>query len=66
MAEALDALKPRGGDAFVDPADLPNMDKVGDAEMTVFLYELKAALNAYLARLGARAVCPDAKGRHRL
>jgi amidase len=54
MTEALDALK-REGATLVDPADLPNMDKVGDAEMTVFLYELKADLNAYLARLGARA-----------
>jgi amidase len=54
MSEALDALK-RQGATVVDPAELPNMDKVGDAEMTVLLYELKADLNAYLARLGPEA-----------
>jgi amidase len=54
MTEALDALK-RQGATLVDPADLPNMDKMSDPEMTVFLYEFKADLNAYLARLGAKA-----------
>jgi amidase len=54
MAEALEAIK-REGATLVDPADVPNADKLSDAEMTVFLYELKADLNAYLARLG-----PDA------
>jgi amidase len=54
MSQALVALKKEGA-VLTDPADLPNMDKVGDAEMTVFLYELKADLNAYLAGLGPRA-----------
>jgi amidase len=54
MQEALEALR-RGGATLVDPAELPNMDKVGEPENTVLLYELKADLNAYLARLGPKA-----------
>jgi amidase len=54
MDEALAVLK-REGATVVDPAELPNMDKVGEAEMTVMLYEFKAGLNAYLARLGRGA-----------
>jgi amidase len=52
--EALEVLK-RAGATLVDPAEIPNMDKVGDAENTVLLYEFKANLNAYLAGLGAKA-----------
>jgi amidase len=54
MTTALDALRKQGA-TLTDPAELPNMDKVGDPEMMVFLYELKADLNAYLARLGSGA-----------
>jgi amidase len=54
MAGALEALK-RAGAVLVDPAELPNMDKVGEHETNVLLYELKADLNAYLARLGPGA-----------
>jgi amidase len=54
MNHALELLKKQGA-ILTDPADVPNSDKVGDAEMTVFLYELKADLNAYLARLGPKA-----------
>ncbi len=54
MAGALDALK-RQGATLVDPADIPNMDKVGEHETTVLLYELKADLNAYLEALGPSA-----------
>jgi amidase len=54
MKEALDVLKKQGA-MLTDPADIPNMDKVGEVEMTVLLYELKADLNAYLARLGPKA-----------
>jgi amidase len=35
----------------VDPADLPAHDRLGDTEQSVLLYEFKADLNAYLARL---------------
>ncbi len=54
MNEALEALK-REGATLVDPIELANMDKVADAESAVFMYELKADLNAYLSRLGPKA-----------
>jgi amidase len=54
MGEALLAMKTQGAE-LIDPADIPNMDKVGDAELSVLLFELKADLNAYLARLGPAA-----------
>jgi amidase len=54
IAQALDAMK-REGATIIDPAELPNMDKVGEPETTVLLYELKADLNAYLAGLGPKA-----------
>jgi amidase len=41
----------KAGAIIVDPADLPQHDGLGDAEQTVLLYEFKADLNAYLARL---------------
>jgi amidase len=54
MAQALEAMK-RQGATIIDPAEIPNMDKVGEPETTVLLYELKADLNAYLAGLGPKA-----------
>lgn len=54
MNGSLDALKHEGA-TLVDPADIPNIDKVGDAEQTVLLYELKADLAAYFSQLGPRA-----------
>jgi amidase len=54
MAEALEAMKKEGA-VVVDPAELPDMDKVSEPESAVLLYELKAGLNAYLARLGQSA-----------
>ncbi len=54
MRDALDVLR-RSGATLVDPADLPNMDKLGDPELLVLLYELKADLNAYLTRRGSGA-----------
>jgi amidase len=53
MTEALDALK-RAGATLVDVTRLAP-DRVGDAEDTVLLYELKSDLNGYLARLGPKA-----------
>jgi amidase len=52
-SQALDVLK-REGATLVDPAELPNMDKINEPETTVLLYELKAGLNAYFARQGAK------------
>jgi amidase len=54
MNEAIEVMK-RQGAAIVDPADIATLDQLGDAELEVLLYELKADLNAYLAGLG-----PDA------
>jgi amidase len=54
MHKALEVLKKQGA-TLTDPADIPNADKIGEAETMVFLYELKADLNAYLARLGPKA-----------
>jgi len=51
---ALKAVEAAGA-TLVDPVTLSGIDTIGDAEMTVLLYELKADLNAYLAWLG-----PDA------
>src|ERR1700676_4379166 len=51
---ALEVLKAQGA-ILVDPADLETRGKFDDSETTVFMYELKTDLNAYLARLGPRA-----------
>ncbi|MBZ5546730.1 MAG: amidase [Acidobacteriia bacterium] len=45
----------QAGAQIVDPADIPTIGKFDDSEMTVFLYELKADLAAYLARIGPSA-----------
>jgi amidase len=42
----------RAGAEIIDPADIPTFGKFDDSEMTVFYYELKADLAAYLARRG--------------
>ena len=54
MDQALDAMKKQGA-TLVDPADIETFGKFDDSELTVFMYELKADLNAYLARLGPNA-----------
>jgi amidase len=51
MEQALDAMKKQGA-IVVDPADIETLGKFDDSELLVFMYELKADLNAYLARLG--------------
>ena len=43
------------GAVLVDPAELKNVDKYGDAELEVLLYELKAGLNKYLAEFAPGA-----------
>src|SRR5262249_40609907 len=52
MKAALTALKEQGA-TLVDPVEIKNLGRL--AVLLVFLYELKADLNAYLERLG-----PDA------
>jgi amidase len=54
MAQALDVMKTSGAE-LVDPADIDTIGKTGKNEDIVLLYELKADLNAYLARLGPNA-----------
>jgi amidase len=54
MEDALDAMKKQGA-ILVDPAPIETAGKFGESEFTVLLYELKADLNAYLARLGPNA-----------
>jgi len=54
MELALDVMKKQGA-TLVDPADIETFGKFDDSELTVFMYELKADLNAYLARLGPSA-----------
>jgi len=54
MEESLRVMKEQGA-TLVDPADIPTFGKFDDSELVVFMYELKADLNAYLARLGPGA-----------
>ncbi|MCA1577437.1 MAG: amidase [Acidobacteria bacterium] len=51
MNGLIDEMKKLGA-VFVDPADIPTSGKFDDSEFEVLLYEFKADLNAYLARLG--------------
>ena len=52
--DALNVLTQQGA-TLVDPVNISTIGKFDDAELTVLLYELKADLNAYFARLGASA-----------
>jgi amidase len=54
ITEALAVLK-RQGATLVDTSDLPKHKQYEDAEDTVFKYEMKAGVNAYLSRLGPKA-----------
>jgi amidase len=54
MEQALDDMKKQGA-TLVDPADIETLGKFDESELLVFMYELKADLNAYLASLGPNA-----------
>ena len=54
MEQALDVMKKQGA-TLIDPADIATFGKFDDSELLVLLYELKADLNGYLARLGPNA-----------
>jgi amidase len=54
VEQALEAIKKQGA-TLVDPAEIETLGKFDDTELLVFMYELKADLNAYLARLGPNA-----------
>ena len=54
MEQSLDAMKKQGA-ILIDPADIETLGKFDESELLVFMYELKADLNAYLANLGPNA-----------
>ena len=56
LMETLLGEMKRAGAEIVDPADIPTIGKFDDSELTVFHYELKADLAAYLARRGSSSV----------
>jgi amidase len=58
MEQSLDVMKNQGA-TLVDPADISTLGKFDESELLVFMYELKADLNAYLARLGSGAPVHD-------
>jgi amidase len=51
IEQSLDVMKKQGA-TLVDPADVETLGKFDESELLVFMYELKADLNAYLAGLG--------------
>jgi amidase len=54
MEQALDAMKKQGA-TLVDPADIETLGKFDETELLIFMYELKADLNAYLSNLSPGA-----------
>ncbi len=54
MEHALDVMKKQGA-TLVDPANIETLGKFDDSEEAIMLYEMKADLAAYLARLGPGA-----------
>ncbi|MGB8987965.1 MAG: amidase [Candidatus Sulfotelmatobacter sp.] len=54
MEQSLDVMKMQGA-TVIDPADIETLGKFDKSEMLVFMYELKADLNRYLAALGPNA-----------
>ncbi len=54
MNDVIDQMK-RAGAEVTDPADIPTLGKFDETELLVLLYELKADLATYLARLGDTA-----------
>lgn len=54
MEQSIDVMKKQGA-TIVDPSDIETLGKFDDSELLVFMYELKADLNTYLARLGSSA-----------
>jgi amidase len=54
MEQSLAVMRQQGA-TLIDPADIETLGKFDESELLVFMYELKADLNAYLARLGPGA-----------
>jgi amidase len=55
MEEALAALKAEGA-VLVDPANFPTAGQFDESEFEVLLYEFKAGINDYLAKLGPNSL----------
>ncbi len=54
MTAAIEILKKQGA-VVIDPVEIKSFNQLGNAEDIVLHYELKADMNAYLARLGPNA-----------
>jgi amidase len=54
MEQSLEVIKKQGA-TVIDPADIETFGKFDETELLVLMYELKADLNTYLARLGPSA-----------
>ena len=54
MEDAIDVLKKNGAE-IIEKTNMEPVRQLGDVELEVLLYELKADLNAYLASLGQNA-----------
>ena len=52
-AEAAIAVMKKQGAVIIDSLEISDLSKIGDPELDVLLYDLKADLNAYLSELGA-------------
>ncbi len=55
VAEMAMAAMKKAGAEVIDPVEIPPLEELGEAEWEVLLYEFKAELNKYLARLGPAA-----------
>ena len=60
MEQSLDLMKKQGA-TVIDPAEIETLGKFDKTELLVFMYELKANLNSYLAALGPNATVKTLK-----
>ncbi|HUM03968.1 MAG TPA: amidase [Terriglobales bacterium] len=60
MNDVIAQMKNAGAE-IIDPVEIPTLGKFDDSELTVLLYELKADLATYLARLGDSAAVKSLK-----
>ncbi len=54
MEDALRVMRSHGA-TIIDPADIPTSGQFEEVSLPLLLYEFKAGINAYLARLGPKA-----------
>jgi len=60
MEQSLDVMKKQGA-VLIDPANIETLGKFDDSESLILSYEMKADLEAYLARLGPSAPVKNLK-----